>query len=228
MKQNKIVKRSVKHEFTPDETATLNVEFRQSFAELKSKEAEFDSVKASYKAKVTEAESRMERLNATLQAGFEYREKETVLIYDVKAGKKFFYLRDEWDAAEKSSIPAEPAIIEGMTQDDYQTELIQAEGEFDNRKEIQIFPATANDSGVLVVGEQGGKWFSALRVKIGGREIKERLDGEQSCSKLRSVQIERSLVRFEQWVTENLGKEEAKGFKNHIALVVAENAEKAE
>jgi len=171
----------------------------------------------------------MATLDATLQAGFEYREKKVVVLFDVKAGKKSFFLNGDYD--EKTGVFAEdalPVMVENMTQDDYQTELIQAEAEFNHRKEIQIFPATGNDYGVLVVGEQGGKWFSALRVKIGGVEIKERLDSEQSCSKSRSVQIERSLGRFMDFVKENLGAEESKGFKNAVELVKAEQKELVE
>lgn len=225
----KNMKRSVKHVFTPEETANLNVDFRQAYANLHAVNAEFDSVKSSYKAKVTEAESKMETLNATLQAGFEYREKEVVVVFDVKAGKKSFYLKSDYDEkAGAVNADAVPVIVENMTQDDYQTELIQAEADFAKRKEIEIFPPAGNDFGVLVVGEQGGKWFSALRVKIGGVEIKERLDSEQSCSKNRFTQIERSLGRFLDFVKENLGVEESKGFKNAVELVKSGEKEKAE
>ena len=60
---------------------------KQSFATLKSVVAEFDNVKAVWKAKTTEAESRMETLNSTLQAGFEMRDEQCVIVFDVKAGK---------------------------------------------------------------------------------------------------------------------------------------------
>lgn len=42
----KTITRSVKHKFTTEEIAGLNTEFRQSFADLKAVEAEFDKVKA--------------------------------------------------------------------------------------------------------------------------------------------------------------------------------------
>jgi len=153
----KVVKRSVKHVFTTEETAQLNTEFRQSFANLKSVEAEFDSVKASYKAKTTEAESRMETLNATLQAGFELREKPLVLILDVKAGKKSFYLESDLvDGALPET--AEPVLVEAVTDADRQQELIEAEAKFEAKEDIALFSPAGDDSGILTVGRLEGKY----------------------------------------------------------------------
>lgn len=224
----KVVKRSVKHTFTKEETAQLHTEFRQSFANLKSVEAEFDSVKASYKAKTTEAESKMETLNATLQAGFEFREKPLVLVMDMKEGKKSFYLEA---ALVDGEIPEglEPVIVEPVTDADRQQELIEAESKFEARAEIPLFEYIDDDNnGEMIVGRLNGKWFSALRVRIGTRIIQERLDSEQPCSKKRSDQINRTCKRFCEWLDENLGREEAKGFKNHVELVKAEHAEREE
>lgn len=225
--QFKIVKRSVKHVFTTEETAQLNVEFRQSFANLKSVEAEFDSVKASYKAKTTEAESKMETLNATLQAGFEHREKPLALVMDMKLGKKFFYLESDLVDGELPK-KAEPVIVEAVTDSDRQQELLEAEAKFDAKEDIQLFQATENDRGVLTVGRLDGKWYSALRVKIGTRKIEERLDSEQACAKKRFDQITRSCKFFADWLDKSMGREEAKGFKNGIELVKAEHAEREE
>jgi len=230
-KTMKTITRSVKHTFKTEEIANLNTEFRQAFANLKAVEAEFDKVKASYKAKTTEAESIMETLNATLQAGFEYRDEKCVVVLNAKDSKKLFFL--ELIAAFLSEQSPDPldwpadkaAIVEAMTAEDFQKELVEAESKFELFKEITIFPAAGNDFGVLAVGRLGGKWFSALRVTIGGRKIEERLDSEQSCSKKRSVQIDRSLGRFLVWVEEQLGREAAKGFKNHVELVKADQAE---
>jgi len=226
--------RSVKHTFTVEEVAVLNTDFRQAFANLKAVEAEFDKVKASYKAKTTEAESVMETLNATLQAGFEHRDEKCVVVLNAKASKKLFFL--ESVAAKLNEASPDPldwpeekaAIVEAMTTEDFQKELVEAESKFDLFKEIVIFPAAGNDSGVLAVGRLNGKWYSALRVTIGQRKIEERLDSEQTCSKKRSVQIERSLGRFLIWVEEQLGREAAKGFKNHVELVKTEQADREE
>ena len=56
--EHKIVKRNVKHVFTPEETAKLNVDFGQSFDALQSAEADKKSVVGTYTAKVQEAEAR--------------------------------------------------------------------------------------------------------------------------------------------------------------------------
>lgn len=224
----KIVKRSVKHTFTPEETAAKNLDFRQAYDSVKAVEAEFDSIKASYKAKTTEAESRMENISATLNAGFEFRDKNLVLVLDLKDGKKHFYLEDDVDTSGELPKHLVPIITEPITDADRQQELIEAEARFEAREEIALFEPAADDSGVLIVGRLGSKWFSALRVKIGTREIKERLDSEQACSKKRPDQIKRACKRFGEWLEENLGHEEAKGFKNAVALVQAEHAEREE
>jgi len=129
----KLIKRSVKHVFTPEETAALNVDFRNSFANLKAVEAEFDSVKASYKAKTTEAASRMETLATTLQAGFEIRDQNCVLVLDFKAGKKFYYLETLADEHWRREFPNElewprdrAVIVEPVTEADRQQELVTA------------------------------------------------------------------------------------------------------
>lgn len=225
--KHKIVKRSIKHTFTTEETAQLNTEFRQSFANLKSVEAEFDSVKASYKAKTTEAESRMETLNATLQAGFEFRDKSLVLVMDMKEGKKFFYLESDLVDGE---LPrgAEPVITEAVTDADRQQELIEAEARFEAREDIELFSPAGDDNGILTVGRLDGKWFSALRVKIGTRVINERLDSEQPCSKKRCDQVKRATKRFGEWLKSNLGAEEAKGFQNAVNLAIVAHAEREE
>ena len=225
--KHKTVKRSVKHVFTADETAQLNVEFRQSFANLKAVQSDSQNVKSQLKAKETEAESRMETLAATLQAGFEFRDKSLVVVMDMKEGTKSFYLESDLVDGE---LPPEskPVLVEPVTEKDRQQELIEAESKFEAKEDIALFAGTGDDSGVLTVGRLAGKWFSALRVKIGTRVISERLDGEQACSKKRADQINRSLKRFATWLEENLGREESKGFKNTIELVKSEHAEREE
>ena len=227
----KTVTKRIQHTLTTKETAGLNVEFRNAFQNLKVILSEFDNVKATYKAKITEAESRMETLNATLTAGFDWRDEILVVIFDAKAGNRLYLLAGDVKAAQSDPELAanlKPVLVEKMTEEDYQTELLQAEAEFENREEIELFPPTKNDSGLLVVGRQAEKWFSALRVKIGTREITERLDNEQICSKKRYDQISRSCKRFTEWLTENLGEEEAKGFLNQLALVKAGHADREE
>lgn len=227
----KIIKRAVKHVFTPDEIATLSTEFRQAYSNLKAVETEFDSVKASYKAKTTEAESRMETLSATLQAGFDIRDQDCVVVYDYEAGKKHFFLAAQleyWSPEDGMPTTIEPVITEPMTDKDRQQELIQAEAAFEARTEIKLFEPAGNDQGVMVVGRLDGKWFSALRVTIGQHEISERLDGDGPGSKKRYDQVKRGLKQFDVWLETNLGREEAKGFRNAIELVKVEQAEREE
>ena len=146
-------------------------------------------------------------IRSTINAGFEMRDKELAVILDVKAGKKYFLLKEqaeseidglnEENSAFKYVYAATHAVItEPITEADLQAELIESESKFDARQEIELFKPAGQDSGILVVGRQGGKWFSALRVKIGTREIKERLDSEQACSKKRPDQIKRACKRF--------------------------------
>lgn len=225
--QLKKVKRSVKHVFTPEETANLNVEFRQAFANLKAVQADAANVKSQLKAKETEAESRMETLNSTLQAGFEFRDTPLVMVADFKEGKKFFYLESLLVDGELPK-DAEPAITEAVTDADRQQELIEAEGRFECKEDIALFAATQSDSGIMTVGRMDGKWFSALRVTIGTRILSERLDAEQPASKKRADQVKRTAKRFSEWLNENLGREEAKGFQNALELVKVEHSEREE
>lgn len=221
----KIVKRSVKHTFTPEEIAALNVDFRQSFSNLKAVEAEFDNVKAVWKAKTTEAESRMETLNATLQAGFDMRDKSCALVLDIQNGKKFFFL-----ATEDGTYPpdAQPIITESLTDADRQQELIDAESVFEKKEAIEIFKPAGADAGSLTVGRLNGRWFSALKVFVGKNILIERLDGEQQATKKRPDAVKLAIKRFTAWVEEQLGKEPAKGFTNAAELVVAAHSEREE
>ena len=217
----RIETKSVKHTFTVDEVNQLNVDFRQSYSNLKAVESEFDNVKAVWKSKTTEAESRMETLSATLQAGFEMRQERCRVVLDPKQSKKFYYL-------ETSPEDAEPVLTEAMTEADFQTELLEAESKFDAREDIELFTPVNGDSGVMTVGRLDKKWFAALKVKIGTRIISERLDSEQTCSKKRGVMVERCLNRLNTWLKENLGHDEAKGFRNALNLVLAAHAEREE
>ena len=223
----KIEIKSVKHDFTTDEHRQLGGDLARCISALRGIEAEFDQVKASYKSKTTEAEARIDKYSTDITNGFEMRNERCVVVLDLKESKKYFYLES---ALVKGAIPKdlEPVITEPLTDADRQTELLEAESKFEAREDIALFPATESDSGVLTVGRLDDKWYSALRIKIGTRIINERLDSEQACSKKRSDQVRRSLKRFGEWVEENLGREEAKGFKNAIELVKAEHAEREE
>lgn len=223
----KIVVRSVKHVFTTDEIAQKNVDYRNSDKTVAALCSEADSIKSSYKAKINEATARKDKIGADLDAGFEHRDQKLAVLFDFKAGKKSFYLASLLEDGElvKGAVAS---LIEDVTDEDRQQDLIESEAKFERREDITMFEPAGDDFGILTVGRMGAKWFSALRVKIGTRVLEERLDSEQPASKKRPDQIKRTLKRFGEWLEENLGHEEAKGFKNQIALVQAEHAEREE
>lgn len=132
-----IVRRNVKHEFTPEETAELNTQFRQAYQTLKATEAEFDNVKAVWKSKTTEAEARMETLSATLNAGFEMRNQNTECVLRPLDKKKDFYL---WPAPEDEAH-GQLIATEDMTPDDFAQDLIRAEAAFSKKVEIELWSA---------------------------------------------------------------------------------------
>ena len=223
----KIETKLVKHDFTTDEHRQLGGDLARCISGLRQIEAELDEVKASYKAKTSSAEAQINKISTDITNGFEMRNERCVVILDMKESKKHFYLES---LLKDGELPknCEPVITEPLTDADRQAELLEAESKFDARQDIDLFPATESDSGTLTVGRLGGKWYSALRIKIGTRVINERLDSEQACSKKRPDQIKRACKRFVDWVEQNLGREEAKGFKNQIELVKAEHAEREE
>ncbi len=223
----KTVIKNVKHVFTADETAALSVEFRQAYANLKAVEADVTAEKSRLKARTDTAQAAMDLKNSTLQAGFENRDEKCVVILDLKGGKKHFHLESSLVDG-KLPKDAVPILTEAITDSDRQQELLEAESQFEAKEDIELFKPTGQDIGVLTVGRLNGKWFSALRVKIGTRILSERLDSEQPASKKRADQIKRTAKRFDEWLKENLGHEEAKGFQNALALVVTEHAEREE
>lgn len=221
-----IVKKNVRHDFTQPEVAQLNVEFRQSFATLKAVESEVDNQKALWKSKMTEAESRMEILNATLQAGFETRPKDCVVVFRPADKKKDFYLADGFPTDGKDAL-ASPVATEDMTQADFEQDLIQAESGFENLVELELWNA-GSDIGILVVGKLKNKWFAAVRANVGANRIEERLDSDQVSAKKRFEAIQWASARLTKWLKANLGKDAAKGFEEAIFTVVEGEKEKAE
>jgi hypothetical protein len=217
-KPETIVK-SVKHTFTPSERGGLGDDLARAIGALRGVETEFDGIKASYKAKTAEVEARIDGLSTNLINGFDMRNERCVVVFRPKDKKKDFFLEGD-----KTEIPI---LVEDMTRDDFQAELIQAESKFDLREEIQLFQATETDNGVLVVGRFVSKWFSALRVKIGKLTLEERLDSEQRSFKLRPDAVSHAIKRVNQWASENL-KEHSKGFQDSFKAVVDAHKERSE
>lgn len=214
--------KAVRHSFTQDERNQFGGDLARTIGGLRGIEAEFDQVKASYKAKTTEAEARIDKLSTDLVNGFEMRQKRCFVIFNPKLKRKSFWL----EGADASKD--EPVLTEEMTREDFQADLIQAESKFNHRCEIEICPRAGSDFGLLIVGEYGGSWFAALRVSVGAQKLEERLDSEQPSAKKRFDIIKRAADRFTTWTVERLGKEAAKGFKDPLEKAVQSQKERAE
>ena len=87
----KIESRSVRHDFTPEEVAAMHNDLLRSMEAKTCLEADLDQIKASFKAKITEAESRTTTLVTTLRAGFEMRNVRCRVEYRVKDREKDYY-----------------------------------------------------------------------------------------------------------------------------------------
>jgi hypothetical protein len=217
--------KAVKHTFEPEERNQMGGDLARSIAALRGVEAEFDQVKASYKARQSEAEARIDNLSTALMNGFEMRNKKCVVNFRPRDRKKDFILEQDWN---EFGAEAQPAITEDMTPADFQAELIEAESAFENRSEIDLFPRTANDFGTLVVGSLKGRWYSALRIAIGAHVVNQRLDSEQPSDKTRWGAIKRQAIFLEQWLVEKLGRDNAKGFEEPIKKALNTEKERVE
>lgn len=215
-----LVKKSVKHFFTPEELAVLNVDFGNAYDAVKSAEADFDAIKAVHKGKIQEAESKMTTLRATINAKFEYREKELEVVFRPADKKKDYYLPEHGDHS--------PVVLtEDMTQDDFQQDLLQAESVFSKRRELNLW-AAGDDRGTLIVGQLGNRWYSALRGNIGAVKLEERLDSEQKAFKAREAAVNTACTRALEWIAAMLGDEAAKGFTEGIRKLAETEAGKVE
>lgn len=220
----------VKHTFSLDERNTIGGDLARAIATLRGTEAEFEQVKASYKAKVTENESRIESLSTSLMNGFEMRNKRCLVVFRPAEKKKdFFPLTDEEvKSPDVAIVGREPVLTEDMTPGDFQTELVQAESAFECREEIDLFPPTETDKGLMVVGRLNGKWFSAVRVTVGKNAIEQRLDSEQRAYKQRFDAVNAAAKAAWGWLKDTLGKDNAKGFEDPIAKAVESHRERVE
>ena len=218
---SKNVKKVVKHTFTEPERREMGNELARAHGSVKQIETEFEGVKASYKAKISEKESIIETLSTNLVNGFTMKEKDCRVVFDVPASKKRFYAAESTDNTE---VLAE----EAMTQDDFQKELIEAESVFGKRKEIELFPSIDQDRGVLVVGQLKDRWYSALRLTIGKKKLEERLDSEQKSFKQRYAAIKTAIARADEWLSASFGKESSKGFTDGFTAILHTELDKEE
>lgn len=217
----KLETKVIRHDFTPTERNTIGSDLARAIAGLRGTQAEFDQVKASYKARTTEAEARIDSLSTSLMNGFDMRETRCRVAYSPKERLKFYF-------REQDPVDAEPVMTEEMTAEDFQAELIQAESDFERREELQLFPPAGNDRGIMVVGRFKGMWFAALRVRVGAHKLEERLDSEQASSKKRADAVRRTAKRAQNWLADALGKDAAKGFEQPIDAMVSSQKEREE
>jgi hypothetical protein len=222
-----VVVKNVKHTFTNDELNQIGADLARSIGQLRGIEAELDQVKASFKAKVTECEARINSLSTDRVNGFDMRNERCIVLFRPNDRKKDFFLESDAAMLDEAHHGLTPMLIEDMTREDFQFELLQAESVFDHREEIQLFPPADLDFGTLVVGEFGQKWFGALRIRIGKLELTERLDSEQKAFKNRADAVAMSVKRVKQWAKDNL-KDLSKGFTDQFDAVVEEHKERAE
>lgn len=227
--------KTIKHTYSHEELEQLGGELARAFGSLRGVEDELDSIKASYKSKTAEAEAKIGKLSTNITNKFEMREVPCVVVFRPAAKEKDYYREEDAKHVPEgvslvtglAGIGILPALTERMSADDFQQELIEAESKFDAREEIQLFQPANDDRGVLVVGRLAGKWFSALRVKIGKLELKERLDAEQPCCNARPDAVASAIKRVNDWAKRNL-KDLAKGFQDSFAAVEQAHKERVE
>lgn len=213
----------LRHDFTPAEKAALGLSLAQIFAEMRGIEAEFDQVKDSYKSKLSEKAASIEKNSTDLCNGFDMRNKSCVIVLRPKDKKKDYFLEEGFNEKD----PGKPVLIEDMTPNDFQQELIEAESKFEHHESIPLFPPTERDRGILVVGSFNHKWYSAIRITVGRHQIEERLDSEQKSFKKRSDAIKVAGDAAIAWFEKTMAKDAA-GFKPGILEVVARNKERVE
>lgn len=225
--QFKIEVRSLRHNFTPQEKADIGASLAREIGTHRSVEADFDQVKADYKAKLAKIDAQINDLSTNLMNGFDIRPERCIVIFRPQDKKKDYYLESVVTEEGKLLIGEKPLATEDMTPQDFQAELIEAESKFEHREEIALFPPAEGDFGTLIVGKFGGKWFSALRIVIGKQKLEERLDSEQKSYKKRSDAVQRGGKRALDWLEETL-KDHAKGFMDPIGNAIAAHLERVE
>lgn len=206
----KIEERLVKHEFSTAEKVEKGSELARALGNKSQVEAEFEGVKSTYKARIAECDSRAEKVSNDIRNGFEMRTKRCKVEFRTKDRKKDFY-----PEIKDGVFEVKPALTEDMTQDDFQTELFEAESRFERRSEVSLFKG-----GVLVLGRLKDKWYAALRVKVGEQAIEERLAPDGKKWKARSAALMETITRLRGWVVDQFGEETWKGFQDSVDKAV--------
>lgn len=216
-----IVVKNVKHIFSTEEKLSLGSELARAHSALRGLEAEFDQIKAGHKAKLTASEARIDCLGTDIQNGFDMRNKECRMTFDLAKKRRLFFLAE-------APADAAPVADEPMDAADFQAELLQAEAKFNHRSEIELFPRTGSDNGTLIVGEIGERWYCALRIQIGTNKLQERLDSEQKNYKTRADAVKLGVKRANDWIKGAMGEQVWKGFAEKLKAAEALEIEKVE
>ncbi len=187
--QKKLVSKLVKLTLTDTDRLRIGRELSEAINRKRNVEAEFDDVKSSYKAKLTAAESEIDRNSTTLSLGFEMRTEPVWVTYLPKEGKKEYRL-------EKHTAKDAPVAVLDMEPEDYALELIEAEEPFVHRLTFQLLEIDQASVSVVLASTDKVKWVSALRGKIGSAQFNERLDSLQRTSNGPGPALELALVRL--------------------------------
>lgn len=228
MSKLKIIPKSVRHTFSVEEKQELSTELLNGLDHYSDTENEFDAIKSSFKAKLAEAESRVNTIRSQLRAGFEMRVTDCVVVYRPEDKEKDFFVAQDYrehyeeDGTPKGTVILAPIATEKMTDDDFQDELLRAEAVFENYDAIELFKPIGEDRGALVVGSYGKCWYSALRIKVGKHELSERLDTEQKAFKKREDAVITASKRALKWLKETCG-DSWKGFEAAVNAAVKGN-----
>jgi hypothetical protein len=209
----------VKHTFTIEERDQIGGELAQALASLRGVNDEFDQVKAEYKSRITSAETKINSLETARINGFEMRQTRCVALYFPERREKEYYLEEDTERKK-------PVLVERMTAEDFAIELLQAESKFDDRIELPLFQSVNDNFGFLIVGRLDKRWYSALRARVGAKQIEERLDSEQQSFKNRFDAVSRALKRWNEWLVQELGKDTAEGFKDGVNKIITSQKEK--
>lgn len=202
-----IEKRTVKHLFTPEELAELNLQFGQAYDAVQTAESDFAAVKAVHKAKIEEASSRMVTLRATINAGFEMRSMDLEVFFFPKEGMKEYSIPRPGG----SKVPRLVMLREKMEPADYDQELFHAESIFEDRESVLCW-IDCDDRASIRLGTHNGKWYSAVngRLLAGKSKLDTRLDSFQKAYKTRFDALQAGANLLIEWAEETLGKEPAK------------------
>lgn len=221
----RIETKQVRHNFSESEVNELGRQLARTLGEARTIEAEFDQVKAGFKARETECAARIDLLQTGITNGFEMRTARCLVMLRPAEGKKDYYLADDKGEAlgrKKSGALPNPVLTEDMLPADFQQSLPMDTGEdypagFERVEKIQFFTSAAGDHGSLEVGRKDGQWVSALNLKVGNTGLLETLgDADAAPFTVRYECLKGAVKRALVWLEENLDSETASGFEEQL------------